>query len=299
MSTVPIFPPPAPTGPSNFSEEHTALSITAWQGPVGSAIRASMSIPWDNEADLAVLAIKARFPDFAPPDALPWLAADRLVDVGPNETKAHIIVRLIRWLESARYFGTPTGILTAISGYLSPLTPAMRVINQSGNWYTYTVGTDPWPVGQALPSAPSRTVATSSYWKWDGLSDPWIGSRGWWRSWVVIYSPSGSPWPAPSATCGGGARCGDGTACNWAGSQNDMQMLRNLTRKFKAAHTYVPTIIVSYVTTLFPASSGTPGTNLPDGFWGHWGKVGGFGGLSSVYVPARNIAGASYIDGVA
>lgn len=295
-------PPSAPIGPSTFVGEHDALSITAWQGPVGTGIRGSMSILFDNEEDLTALAVKARFPSLAPPDAIQWITADRMIDAGPNELASHVALRAIRWLDMARYFGTPIGVMYSILGYLSPLLPKVSLVNQNARWYSYAAGTDPWPSGQAFPTAPDVTtfaVTPTPYWNWDKDADPWYGAAAWWRSWVIVQSPSGSPWAAPSATFGGGASFGDGTAINWSGPPADAQMLRNLTRKFKSAHTYVPTIIVTYLSTIFNETGGTPGTNLPDGKWGHWSKVAASGGYPSVYVPARNVANASYIDGTA
>jgi hypothetical protein len=142
------------------------------------------------------------------------------------------------------------------------------------------------------------STTTSSYWQWDGASDPDIGIRGWWRSWLVIFSPGGAPWAAYSTTYGGGARYGDGTAYGWAGTQNDRQSILALARTYKAAHTFIPSVIVSYLSTNFPTSGGTAGVTIPDGHWGHWSKVAASGGYSAVYVSARNIPHASYLDGV-
>ena len=296
--TQPAFPPPAPTGPSTFVEESDALSTTAWSGPVGSAIRGAMSVMFDDLTDNVELAIRCRFPSEAPADAIQWLCADRLVTPGPNELAAHLVLRLLRWLEMARYFGTPTGVLYSIIGYVSPDFPKLEFINQGGTSYTYAAGGDPWPSGQEFPTAPAMSTTTSSYWQWDGASDPDIGIRGWWRSWLVIFSPGGAPWAAYSTTYGGGARYGDGTAYGWAGTQNDRQSILALARTYKAAHTFIPSVIVSYLSTNFPTSGGSAGVTIPDGHWGHWSKVAASGGYSAVYVSARNIPHASYLDGV-
>ena len=115
---------------------------------------------------------------------------------------------------------------------------------------------------------------------------------------MIVQSAGGSPWPAYTATLGGGVLTWDGTALGWKGSQNDRQSLQTFSRKWKAAHNTIPSIVVSYSASLFQPGASFGSSTLPDGHYGHWGKVststsvvgytysvGAAGGYSSVYLP--------------
>jgi hypothetical protein len=322
--------------PWPFVDESDAISPTWLNGPVGKAIRFSMSVQYDTLASAAEAAIYAGLPGIAPADALPWACADRQIDPGPNESQQHLEGRLGQWLTRSQFYGTPTGVLLALLGYTDPNYPVIRTVSSSSAaastvstsiWNTYSSGTDPFSTGLFLPTPPVRTLVSPANWNWDGNGDPWIGVPGWWRAWVIIQSLGGVPWSSYTATFAGGIHFGDGTAIGWAGSQNDRQSLQNLTHKWRAAHNTVPSIIVSYASTLFGLSSSYGSSTLPDGHYGHWSKIstltahvgytystGSAGGYPSVYLPAtstvtttstysayvaaRTIGPASYIDGV-
>jgi hypothetical protein len=56
--------------------------------------------------------------------------------------------------------------------------------------------------------------------------------------------------------------------------------------KWKAAHAIVPEIIVSFDATWFQA--GGPSAKLPDGRWGHFGRIQVIGATGErIYVPGR------------
>lgn len=182
------------------------------------------------------------------------------------------------------------------------INPSVLCVNQSAHWYSYAANTDPWPIGQAVPTPPVLTIAPANNWDWDSQADPFYGTKAWWRTWVIIHSPNGTPWPAPTATWGH-FNWGDGTAWNWAGSQNDRQALQNIAQKWKGAHTYVPAILVDYSSNSqnFPPNATPGGPFGPDGFWGHWSLIKASGGYARVYAAARILGSGdniSIIDGV-
>jgi hypothetical protein len=326
------------TAPLNFSftDESDAISPTFWQGPVGSRIRYSMAIQYNALATAVQGCIYAGLPSLAPPDAIQWAAADRQIDPGPKESQAHFAGRLQQWLTRSAFYGTPTGVLLALRGYTHPAGPSVLTVSSSPGstgsgisiWNSYSTSGETFPTSQAQPNPPNR-VQVAANWNWDGASDPWYGVAGWWRAWVVIYSGSGSPWSTPTSTIGG-FHLGDGTALNWGGSQADVTSLTTLVRKWRSAHNTVPAIMVAYSSSLFDQTKSFGNAALPDGHYGHWGKVsasaitassrtdynvtsaGGFASVyvpsssvslstsvySSVYVPARTIGPASYIDGI-
>ena len=59
-------------------------------------------------------AVRARFPDCAPSDALPWLAIDRQIDRGPNEGETSYRARLKLWLDLWRHAGSAQSVITAL-----------------------------------------------------------------------------------------------------------------------------------------------------------------------------------------
>jgi hypothetical protein len=67
--------------------------------------------------------VKARFPDFAPPDGLGNLAAEKKLEQGPTETTASFRARLKAAWDVWPWAGTPTGLLRALwyAGYTNVL----------------------------------------------------------------------------------------------------------------------------------------------------------------------------------
>ena len=331
------------SGPSTFVEEGVAIAPTWLQGPTGQAIMLPMHVQYDALASAAEAAIYAGLPGVAPADALPWASADRQIDQGPNESDSHFTGRLSQWLPRSRYYGTPTGVLLALLGYTDPLYPIVRTVSSAypaastvstSIWNTYSTGFDPFSTTQFVPTPPTRTLISPANWNWDGNSDPFYGVPGWWRAWVIVQSLAGSPWPQPTATFGSfrlgyTTTGGSGVYLNWAGSGTDAQSLAHLTRKWRAAHNTIPSVIVPYSTSLFSSSSAYGASTMPNGHYGHWGAIlssvaghlgytfsvvasGGYASVftsftptvtasatySTVYAPARTIGPASYIDGV-
>jgi hypothetical protein len=295
----PIVVPPT-TG--NFRDTGDALSPSWWNGPNGQRLRYAMNVCIDGLADGAGYAVLARFPDTAPFDAFPWLAIDRQIDQGFAETTAHYIGRLKQWLDLWAWAGMPAGLLLALLGYVSPVLPtiltvATSVANpievpQTTTWNIYMAGTDPMPWPATIPAAPTFVQRAPGNWQWDSAGPPDLYAWGWWRVWVVLFSLSGSPWPAPTKTWGS-FRLGDGTCLGWAGTYAQAAGFAALCRKWKAAHCQIPFVIVCYDSTMFDNTQAFGSAKLPDGNWGRWGKV-----VGGVYVPARPLASTcSFITG--
>lgn len=284
-------------------------------GPVGQKYMYTCSVLYDALADGAGYAVRARFPQYAPEDALQWLAADRQIVRGPNESASHYVPRLIQWLDLWRHAGENLAIMLAVLGAVSPATPQVRMVQTSGEtsvlwtrsqWDTYAAGADPFPPGQTDPTPPYRQYEQTSppvgphlgNWYWDSALDPFYAPWMRWRAWLIVYSLSGSPWAAPTATWGGGAKWGDGTCWGWAGTNADAVTLTEVVRQWKSAHCWVPWILITYDVTMFDPTQTFGSSKLPDGTWGHWGKVVSDPTYGSVYVAARPSASTvSFLDG--
>lgn len=285
----------SPPQSTQFRDTSDAISPTWLNGPVGSRWRYAMAILWDAMADASGYAVRARFPSLCPPDALPWLSQDRQIDRGFAETDDHFRKRLIRWLDAWRFAATVTGELLAMRGETSPVLGLVRTVDNSGNWYSYAAGFEPWPDGQAIPTPPTFQRGHSGAWNWDGASDPFYGTRTWWRMWVIVYA-SGI-YATPSKTWGG-FNWGDGTCWGWAGTVGQSSALTSLCAKWRAAHCWIPFVLVTYDGTMFNPSGFFGDPTLPDANWGHYGKIVADGTWGQIRVPARPACNvASLLDG--
>lgn len=91
-----------------------------------------------------IAAVKASFPEAAPPDALPALGDEYGLDQGPTESNDDFATRLRQARIYWKLAGTPAGLLAAL--HFAGLTGAV-IVQQNGLQYTltepYTAGTDP------------------------------------------------------------------------------------------------------------------------------------------------------------
>ena len=299
-----------------------ALYPTYMQGPVWSRYLYSLDIMHDDCVDTAAYAVRARFPQLAPFDALPWLAQDRQIFQGPSETATSYVQRLLQWLDLWRLAGNPTSVLLAFLAWLSPLTPQVQTVTSWAGaspgtvWQTYVAGSTPFPAGQTIPTPPNLLTVATANWDWDGASQPYYYPWMRWRTWVIVSSFAGSPWPAPTKTWGSGGTLnvaivadatygtvikntgtpatpsatsfnwGDGTCWGWAGTAQQALQLTALATTYKSAGTWVPWIVVNYDSTWF-LDTGVTGTKLPDGKWGFYSKVVSDATYGTKYVTSR------------
>ncbi len=188
-------------------------------------------------------------------------------------------------------------------------------------WITYAAGAD--------PSAEPTTVRVGSGglgdWNWDGSSqvnDSWI----WWGTFIVVNSVAPNAWIGPAAAWGSGAVWGAGSqytpslavkpwirsyysgivggtyasagsymgySTGWgvdASAAVGLSMMAIATQ-FKAAHTVLRELIISFDATLFNVAHNAGGGVNPDGTFGRWSKVTG-----GAYAPSR-FAAARYCGG--
>jgi hypothetical protein len=278
-------------GASLFRDESDAISAAWWNGPNGTKVRYCMSILWDANAQGFEYAVYARFPDYGPEDALPWMGLDRRIVRGYQEPQISYRARLIQWADRWPNCGKPTGVLLAARGWILPQLPKMSTVNNTGWWYSYADGLDPMPAGSTSVVPPDRFNGSGN-WNWDGLT------ANWWRAWLIIWSTD-TPWATPAPVWGApGLNWGD-SRYSWGFGQPASQFssLPALVGAWKARHCWYPAIIVSFDNALFDQTQPAGGGVNPDGSFGRWSKIGTVGGKPA-YVRAR-FANARYIDGVA
>lgn len=156
----------------------------------------------------------SRFPSLAPADALPYLAADKLIITGPNETEAATRARIKGWLNEAVLSGLPLGLALALQAY-APGYPKISIANKKSTWYTLEAGAVPrllgltgyeplplcpyelgpkWPIGTSaspierlrLSGLYTRYVPAIPNFDWDSISNP-ERSTCWWDCVAVIH----------------------------------------------------------------------------------------------------------------
>jgi hypothetical protein len=309
---------PLVTAPTSvFCLAGDALSPAYLNGPNWRKYRWSINILYDDLSDGATWAVKSRFPSTAPPDAFPWIAVDRTISQGYQEPQADYVARLQQWLDLLPYEGHPTGMLLGLIGQMLPSAVTVRTVDNSSNWYGYSAGDDPIPLA---PVSASRASYPSAYpaglpvvppptfvqpgqsphtnWDWDSLGYPFGAAYRWWRLWPIIYSTSGSPYPVPSATWGGGQAWGSGAVWGWGGTASQSSALAAEVKQQKAANVTAQ-LIVSYDPNYFNPALAFGSPYLPNGTWGTFGKVVSDPVYGQVYTATRpSCATATIFSGV-
>lgn len=280
-------------GPSSttFRDMVAAISPSWLQGFVGLRFMYSMAIQFDAIADAAAYAVRARFPDLAPPDAFPYLANDRQIEQGFQEPQTSYATRLTQWLDRWSHVGSPFGLLMAIRGFISPDLAMVATVNNRGVYDYYSQGV------QDAPSVPPTHFKApgSLYWAWDRFSWPYLFTFAYWRIWVIIW-PSAGTWTQTTHKYDDGLSKWDaGFTYDWSGTVAQANALRALIKKWKRSRTWVPWIIISFDPLAFLPSGAD---ELPNGLYGTWSKVVTGSNGRPQYVPSR-LANAAYLDGVA
>jgi hypothetical protein len=242
---------------------------------VGAKVLYTMSAVLDIMVEIQNQGLNAALPGRGTATALPYIGYSRAITRGYAETDLSYGNRLIQWLDLWRCAGRPVGLLLALLGYFLPTSVAIRVVDNSSNWYWYNLGDTPFATLGTTPPSPHFSLAQGN-WNWDG------NTAKWWRQWVIIYvGPLG--WTV-GPKWGDGGKWGDpGRLWGISGPQSaQLQTIRSIIRQWKAAHVWVPNIILTANTARFdPAHAAGGGVN-PDGTWGN---------------PANRFSDCAFLDG--
>lgn len=205
----------------------------------GGKVLYTLHLVADAFLERARLGLIARFPSYAPEDALPLLSRDRKIMRGLNEPQSSYAVRLCQWLDTHKTRGNPFVLLEQLRSYLqSDVT--VRTVDQNGNWFSIEQG------------GAYDVQLSKGQFNWDSVS-----SRAWGQFWVVVYGST--LWTAP--------KYGDGSVYSKAhvwglsATPSEIDGLRTIVRQCKPAHAICRWIIVSLDDSLFH-----PGTAL-NGLW--------------------------------
>lgn len=236
----------------------------------GELVLYSLGLLKDATAEYARQALLARFPSYAPLDALDVIGRDRRIVRGISETIGDFRARLRGWRQALRFRGNAFSMLRQIRAYCGP-TVRVRSVDRRGNWYTIDRdGTE------------SVSLKTSN-WNWDAL-----GPERFSRFWIIIYPDAGSPWAlAPSAIAAWAAETDTHLTYSMSMTTEHAATIRDIIRVWQPDGTRCEWVIVA-----FGDASFDPTAPEPDGTWGLFGKD-----SAGNRVPAR-LATARYFAGV-
>lgn len=223
--------------------------------PNGAKLMYSIGgVLFDALAEVTQQAIRARMPGYGTDTALDVIGRDRQILRGFAEPADAYAVRLQTWLDVWRIAGSPFAIMEAIKGYFSPVDITVRIVDNSGNWYTYRED-----------GVKSFHRASPNNWDWD--SNP----SKWWRFWVIIYAndiaTTGPDWG--DADLWGGAWGTDGPY-SWGMSgisSTQCADLRALVAFWKASGPYCENIIFAFDPLSFDPEAAPASPGMPDGTW--------------------------------
>lgn len=195
----------------------------------------------------AVLAVKARFPTFAPSDALPALGRERGIRRGFAETDAQYRARLIRWLRTRRIKGGPWALMDQLAGYLTGYSCKIRVVNSAGAWCT-----------RNADGSREYYIASPTNWDLGGRSDYF----------VIVYLDQG-PWD-PQTTWGAtGLKWGaDGLTWGTTATPEQVRTCKAIIQEMNPPHAKCRWLVFAMDPDSFsPTGSGA---GYPDSTWVYW-----------------------------
>jgi hypothetical protein len=254
--TVLGIPVTTPGRTTTYRDTWQNLSPPWLQGTYGLKLGYVLGIQYDALELDVMYALRFRFPDFAPTDAFPWLAADRQIDRGENESYNSYADRLKQWLDLWRAAGGAGSIMQALASYLGIPGLIMEHVKQSRTTpdpYSSPDLTD-WDLWDGVMTT-TNVHETPHNWDWDSNQKDPADQRfiqvsiitglapGWWRTWVILY---GSAKWTQSQTWGDGSRWGDGKTYGSTMTAAEASSIKIQVSKWKSAVSLVQWIIVAF-----------------------------------------------------
>lgn len=195
----------------------------------------------DELATRQAMGSQAKWPSYAPTDALALLGRDRLILRGPSEAAAAYRTRLLRWLDDHQVRGNPWALMEQIRGYCSPHAIKVRTVDEHGNW-------------RLINDVGTRSRSNGDTWNWDNSAL----TVAWGRFWLVIEPRGGTlPWE-PEPTWGTGT-WGDGGTWGTTATPNEVAGVRSIVKAWKRAGVKCVYVIISFSGSSFvPAAVTNP-----------------------------------------
>lgn len=234
-----------------FRESILAISPPWLQGFVGSRLQYTSGIGLDSIAQWSLEGVKAALPGIGTPDALYLIGRDRNIDRGPKETDAAYATRLSAAFDTWSTAGSPTTLLQQLLAYFSPSTstPLRLVTNQGAD---ITAQTSTWHTINLSTGVVTKTLVSPGNWTWDAFT-----TTRWYRGWVIIDSTS-APWTADLWSSTDSSTWGDGGTWGSSASLAEVAQILSVVDKWRPANVSVPSVIVTFSSTLFTSSAASP-----------------------------------------
>lgn len=232
-----------------FRDTLEAMAPPWLRGTWGSRLLYSFGVSIDALIDSVTYGIKARFPEHAPSDALPYLGRERQIRRGFAESDASYAQRLTQWVDDRRVRGCAQATMRQLQGYLTGHDVNFRTVNGHGSWHTLDY------LGNATHYHKDPTN-----WDWDGVTASWS------RYWVIIYVPSSLA--TVDGDWGDPGDWGDGGAWGTTLTVDQCLTIRSIIAEWNPPHADCPEIILAFDLGSFSPSGA--GAGYPAGDWDMW-----------------------------
>lgn len=230
---------------AGYEEYHLALHPPPLRRPYGELWARAHGAFQDNHEEAAKQAVKARFVEVCPPDALEYHASERSLERMPADTEAEWRARLLNAWELWKWAGTKKGVIDAVK-----LTGLENVeIKEYWDW--------PDPIVGFQIAHTFADPATHILYIGGPSTDKWA------KFWVIIDQPH--PWET-DGTWGDPGVYGDGGTWGSTATQEETHRLRRMVQQWKPAHAWCVNIIIILSGELW---------GDPVGVWGDPGTWGG------------------------
>jgi hypothetical protein len=206
----------------------------------GELVVYSLTVIMDATLERLRQGVLARFPEYAPADALQFLARDRRIILGRSESAA----RLITWLDAHKVRGTPYALHDQLRAYCG-VDLMVRTVDARGNWYT------------TAANGTRTAVIDEGNWEWDS-----VAASSWSRFWVIIYSNAG-PWTiagtwGDAVLWGAGVWGTPGATWGTSATSDDVAAVRAIVRDWKPAGTTCEWIVIAFDPASFDPAAPEP-----------------------------------------
>lgn len=243
----------------------------------GPAVWFTLSWLLDGYAQRAYEGLYARFPTYAPADALNYIGADRRIIRGVGESRDGYVARLLGWLTQFSHLtrGSPFALLEQVRAYCGGDGIRVRLVDRRGNWYTID-----------RDGAKSYVLDTGN-WRWD----PIPASPQWGRQWLIIYpaleNGTYKPW-GRAVTLGSYGKLDGSRVLGTDAEPSEIKTLRQIGTDWLSAGKRLEWIVYYFHNDGDPDAF-DPATPAPDGTYWSWAA-------REPYAPNRDLD-AVYIKG--
>jgi hypothetical protein len=235
--------------PQIFAFRNIAREISPWWLRRGIALRLiyAIALHLDVILQMAVEAVRRRYPGLDSNDSLPLIGSERRITRGRNEIDATYAARMRRWIDDHRLRGGPYAMLRQLRAHFAAAPFRIRLRYYSGRQFEMA----------ALDGAITRSDVV---WLPDAANNRWA-------RWWLFYD-----WPDPVVDEGAWGDPGDwGDGGTWGTSLtvDEVEDVRIVPRQWNAGHIIKGRIVLAEGTTELwgdPGDWGDPGWWGPEGY---------------------------------